>query len=322
VIPNDVSAGLLSLAVDFAETPGVPDQTITMGDLAQRFNASSNAIGCDRDPVIYSDGTLSNSGTQCVTLVSANNEAIKAKLTLADIVQGDVKTTPKIAAFANKNISLKLTDPNWDKLLGGDIQTAARIKGTDISTKTSNASSNGCFRLRPVVAEEKHLDDIIGALTADPTLVNKAVDDIRTLRSSIASLPTDTINTDEGFPQLMALTGRLDQLIATAPASSAQTFQQKSYNLTINGKSVTLRPTDFVTALDMYVCSSNLGKIGFRDYDKYFPRLNIREDISAEKMNSRSKLAGKMILCTFASDLLSDSMKTTLKDGVARLNSP
>ncbi|MHC2467405.1 hypothetical protein [Bradyrhizobium embrapense] len=320
VIPNDVSAGLLSLAVDFAETPNVPDQQISMPDLAKRFNASSAAIGCDRDPVVYSGGVLSNSGHQCVTLVSANKQALKAELTLADTIQGDVKTTPKIAAFQNKNMSLKLADQNWDKLFGGDILTASRVKATDIATKTSNTNSSGCFRLRPAVAEDKHLDDLAAALNADPSVIDKAVSDIRKVQSSISSPLPDADTTDSGYPQLMPLSEKLEHLVAAADTSSAQAFRSKTYEVSAGGRRVSIRPSDVVTALDMYVCSSNLGKIGVEDYDKFFPKLNARVDITDENMAKRDRLAGKLILCTYGAELFADTTKAALKDGLAHLN--
>jgi hypothetical protein len=324
IIPNDVSTGIVSLAVDLAEKPNAPDQIITMDDLVKRFNATQGAMSCQRDPIIYAGGSLDNSGTQCITLVSANKGAIKADFTVKTVIHSDVKSVPKVASFSNpdQTMNIKVNDDAWNKLVGGNIQTAARIASTDIAAKTANDVRKSCIRMRPRVVEDRKLDDVVDGLERDPSIVARAVGDIKALKLSFSNLPAEISQTDAGYPQLMPISEQLKTLATSATASAAGTYRSKQYAVTAKSRAIVLRPEDVAVALDMYVCSAGIGTVTYSDYDRFFPTIVSALDATAELMETRDRLAGKLLLCTYGAERLSPTVREALKQGIAELNSP
>jgi len=305
-IPNDPSAGVLSLIVDIAEGPPTASRTISISEVLSRFNVTAGLDKCARGDVVVDKGTVLNSGSACDATMqgTASDIDFNASLVTSAQVRADVAVAPGTAVFSPSadNFRLRLEDRMANSKWGGPIVVAARARKMEIATAIDGSRGRTCVALIPDVAEKTQLYQKVEALRARPAVIAEVADFLKdvTARNGIGKTgPQQRLSPD--FPNLFPLSSAYRAGVAQHSGFSrdAMKFEPK---LEKNGQRIALE--DVLLIADVARCGEALKGKRYNDLAALLPMANAARPLSDELMRVREQRSGELILCRFGSELI------------------
>lgn len=303
-VDNNVSLALLRLTAEIVQTNPTGTKTIPIEQILDDFKVPRETLStCPRSAVIINNGELINQGyDKCESelFVSNANSTLHAELITPYELRANLKKYHNIAAFNpddGTTFELKWSGTYTQEYYGGPIVSAAQSREMDTAVGIKGKHGVRCAAIESAVTAESNLHEKTKIANSNVGMVKNFANEIKKIHFA------NDINEDSSHqPELLPLSTAYSEL-AKSNSDSLKHLSTLNYNGTSGTIKMPLTAKDMALMVDISRCGMFIEQKFGNDYMSLLPPL--QEHPSQDALRERNKMAGELILCVYAKNLLS-----------------